>query len=117
MRIPPLAVLLAWPRPNYINPENRGPGLLIIEMVFLGIATICLCLRMYIRIFKIRQTGWDDWLMVAAMVSYVYVKLYSCPEVADWSFWQVFCIGVTICVILGTNHLGRTKLPLLGRDQ
>ncbi|WYZ39944.1 hypothetical protein EsH8_IV_000285 [Colletotrichum jinshuiense] len=85
MRIPPLAVLLAWPRPNYINPENRGPGLLIIEMVFLGIATICLCLRMYIRIFKIRQTGWDDWLMVAAMV---------------------FCIGVTICVILATQLYG-----------
>ncbi|KXH37460.1 integral membrane protein [Colletotrichum simmondsii] len=80
MRIPPIDVLIHWPRPNYINPENRGPGLLIIEMVFLGIALICLCLRMYIRIVKIRQTWWDDWLMVAGMI---------------------FCIGVTICVILG----------------
>ncbi|KAK1524539.1 integral membrane protein [Colletotrichum paranaense] len=89
MRIPPIDVLIHWPRPNYINPENRGPGLLIIEMVFLGIAMICLCLRMYIRIVKIRQTWWDDWLMVAGMV---------------------FCIGVTICVILGT---ARPHLKLL----
>ncbi|KAK7453090.1 integral membrane protein [Colletotrichum acutatum] len=89
MRIPPIDVLIHWPRPNYINPENRGPGLLIIEMVFLGIAMICLCLRMYIRIVKIRQTWWDDWLMVAGMV---------------------FCIGVTICVILGNLDANNPQL-------
>ncbi|KAJ5007886.1 hypothetical protein K4K48_009647 [Colletotrichum sp. SAR 10_66] len=40
---------------------------------------------MYVRLVMIRKTWWDDWLMVGAMV---------------------FCIGVTICVILATELYG-----------
>ncbi|CAI0642199.1 unnamed protein product [Colletotrichum noveboracense] len=85
MRIPPISVILAWPRPNYTNPETKGPGLMIIELVFLLMALTCLGLRMYVRLFMIRKTWWDDWLMVGAMI---------------------FCIGVTICVILATELYG-----------
>ncbi|KAL0931188.1 uncharacterized protein CTRU02_213923 [Colletotrichum truncatum] len=85
MRIPPLDVILAWPTPNYKNPVNRGPGLLVIELVFLILALGCLGLRMYVRLVKIRQTWWDDWLMVGS---------------------AIFCIGVTICVILATELYG-----------
>ncbi|KAF6807442.1 integral membrane protein [Colletotrichum sojae] len=85
MRIPPIDVIAAWPRPNYKNPVNRGPGLLAIELVFLNVALLCLVLRMYVRLVKIRKTWWDDWLMVGA---------------------AVFCIGVTICVILATELYG-----------
>lgn len=68
MRIPPIEVIAAWPRPNYKSPVNRGPGLLIIELVFLNLALLCLGLRMYVRMVKIRKTWWDDWLMVGAAV-------------------------------------------------
>ncbi|KAI8188141.1 Satratoxin biosynthesis SC1 cluster protein 4 [Colletotrichum sp. SAR 10_75] len=69
MRIPPISVILAWPRPNYTNPETKGPGLMIIELVFLLMALTCLGLRMYVRLVMIRKTWWDDWLMVGAMIS------------------------------------------------
>lgn len=92
MRIPPIDVLINWPRPNYINPVDRGPGLLIIETAFLGLALTCLCLRMYVRMFMIRQTWWDDWLMCAGMV---------------------FCIGVTICVILGEKQAVLSRPPAI----
>lgn len=42
---------------------------MIIELVFLLMALTCLGLRMYVRLFMIRKTWWDDWLMVGAMVS------------------------------------------------
>ncbi|KAI8240581.1 Satratoxin biosynthesis SC1 cluster protein 4 [Colletotrichum sp. SAR 10_96] len=69
MRIPPISVILAWPRPNYTNPETKGPGLMIIELVFLLMALTCLGLRMYVRLVMIRKTWWDDWLMVGALIS------------------------------------------------
>ncbi|KAF9877481.1 hypothetical protein CkaCkLH20_05181 [Colletotrichum karsti] len=85
MRLPPLNVTSAWPQPNYTNPEHRGPGLLIVELLTLSIALTCLGLRMYVRLVKIRLTWWDDWMMVGA---------------------AVFCIGVTMCVILATELYG-----------
>ncbi|TDZ18971.1 hypothetical protein Cob_v008051 [Colletotrichum orbiculare MAFF 240422] len=85
MRIPPAEVLLSWPRPNYADPVKRGPSLLIIEIVFLGIALTCLGLRMYVRLVKIRRAWWDDWLMVAA---------------------SMFCTAVIVCVILAGELYG-----------
>ncbi|KAK1537694.1 hypothetical protein CPAR01_07807 [Colletotrichum paranaense] len=85
MRFPPAEVILSWPAPNYIDPVQRGPALLIIELTSLSVALICLALRLYVRLFMIRRSWWDDWLMVAAVV---------------------FCISVTICVILATSLYG-----------
>ncbi|OHW98261.1 integral membrane protein [Colletotrichum incanum] len=69
MRFPPANVVLSWPPPNYIDPIERGPALMIVELTSLSIALLCLCLRLYVRFFIIRKSWWDDWLMVAATVS------------------------------------------------
>lgn len=67
-RLPPPEVLAQWPEPNYVDPEERGPALLIVELTFLPLALICLGLRLYVRLAIVRKTGWDDWLMVGAAV-------------------------------------------------
>jgi hypothetical protein len=77
MRLPPPEVLASWPTPNYINPETRGPALIIVELITLPIALICLGLRLYARIHVTGPTGWDDWIMVAAAVGFGCPLLYT----------------------------------------
>ncbi len=46
--------------PNFNNPESRMQGLVVTAVCFTVIAGICVCLRMYTRIFLTRSVGWDD---------------------------------------------------------
>ncbi|KAK1975816.1 integral membrane protein, partial [Colletotrichum cereale] len=85
MRLPPAKVMLTWPPPNHVDPVERGPELMIVELTSLSIAILCLCLRLYVRFFIIRRIWWDDWLMIAATMS---------------------CTFVTMCVILATQLYG-----------
>ncbi|KXX82213.1 hypothetical protein MMYC01_201707 [Madurella mycetomatis] len=85
MRLPPPEVMATWPAPNYIDPETRGPALLIVQFITLPIALLCLALRLYVKLSITRKSGWDDWLMVAA---------------------AIFGIGLTLCVILATSLYG-----------
>jgi hypothetical protein len=57
---------MAWPAPNYVNPAERGIGLLVICSLMAGIATIVICLRLYARLFHVYSPKWDDWCMVLA---------------------------------------------------
>ena len=68
MRLPPPDVVATWPAPNYINPETRGPALIIVELIMLPLATICLALRLYVRFKLLNTSHWDDWMMVGAAV-------------------------------------------------
>ena len=68
MRDPPPEVVASWPKPNYINPENQGPGIAISGITFMSLATILVMLRVYVRGWLIRSFGWDDAWMVAALV-------------------------------------------------
>lgn len=68
MRQPPPDVVASWPAPNYINPETRGPALVIVELLAMSISTICLGLRFYARAYIMRNVDWDDWLMLSAAV-------------------------------------------------
>ncbi len=69
MRSPPPEVVATWPRPNYINPETRGPDLIVAGLITLSVALICLALRLYVRVRIMRKTEMDDYVMVAATVS------------------------------------------------
>ncbi len=68
MRRPPPEVLASWPKPNYIDPETRGPALIIVVVLALSISVICLGLRLYVRARIQRNIHWDDWLMIAGAV-------------------------------------------------
>ena len=73
MRDPPPDVVASWPRPNYVNPEYQGPQLAIVGILLLVLSTSVLCLRLWVRMRMKKTAGWDDWLMVLAMVC-----CYSC---------------------------------------
>ncbi|KAJ4398216.1 hypothetical protein N0V85_006342 [Neurospora sp. IMI 360204] len=68
MRIPPPEVRAQWPKPNYDNPERRGPGLVIVELVMLPLSVMFVALRLYVRARLLRKTGWDDWFMIMATI-------------------------------------------------
>lgn len=66
--IPPASVIASWPAPNYVNPVRRGPGLLVVNVVFSSLAFILTVLRVYTRAFITATAGLDDVLAVLALV-------------------------------------------------
>lgn len=57
-----------WPKPNYIDPDVRGPALYIINSIFFCLATLAISTRLYARIFVRRWFGLDDTLIFLAWV-------------------------------------------------
>lgn len=68
MRFIPPEVLLSWPVPNYDNPKTRGDALLIVNGIFISLATITVILRLYTRVFIKRWFGMDDFFIMLALV-------------------------------------------------
>lgn len=64
----PLAVILTWPKPNYINPETRPNTVLVLACVWGPLTVILVLARLWVRMFHQKAPGWDDWLMIAATV-------------------------------------------------
>ncbi|KAJ5994993.1 hypothetical protein N7481_001970 [Penicillium waksmanii] len=92
MQLPPAAVLATW-TPNYVNPTTRGHGAMIINVVFIILATIVVGLRLYTRLRITCSTGVDDILIVIALlfaVAMVVVTSYA-TEVWGWNrhVWDV----------------------------
>jgi hypothetical protein len=58
-----------WPAPNYVNPETRGwgapAGIIAMFVITCGVVGARLWARFVIK----RTVGWDDWLIIASMVS------------------------------------------------
>lgn len=71
MKLPPPEILMTWPKPNYIDPHTRGPGVLIVNIVCVSVAFIVTLLRLYTRFRITCSPGIDDILIVIAMVSEV----------------------------------------------
>ncbi|KAH6620442.1 hypothetical protein C7974DRAFT_316803 [Boeremia exigua] len=42
MKLPPIDVILTWPKPNYANPVTRGDALLIVNSIFIALVVIVL---------------------------------------------------------------------------
>lgn len=68
MRNASAEVVASWPKPNYENPEYQGPQLLIVGIILLALSTVVVVLRIWVRLFMKNTAGWDDWLMVLAVV-------------------------------------------------
>ena len=47
---------------------SLGPRVNALNWTLCGIALLIVCARIYTRIRIVRKTGWDDWVMVLAMV-------------------------------------------------
>jgi hypothetical protein len=65
---PPTEVLLSWPKPNYINPDDRGWASSIVLLVFLSITFLVYIARMWARLGLGKNHGLDDTIMSIAML-------------------------------------------------
>lgn len=48
--------------------KGRSKSIFIVTIVFLCISLIAVCLRCFVRLKLVKGFGWDDGLMVSAMV-------------------------------------------------
>ncbi|KAI1661720.1 hypothetical protein F4813DRAFT_171064 [Daldinia decipiens] len=55
-----------------MTPDDRGPQLAIIVAVFLGLSSITVALRCYVRAHILRAFRVEDWLAVATMLCFVF---------------------------------------------
>jgi hypothetical protein len=65
---PPVEQWLAWPVPNYRNPETRPSYLLVFSCIIGPISIALLFTRLWVRVHLQRNAGLDDWLMLASLV-------------------------------------------------
>jgi hypothetical protein len=73
MQLPPLAVLESWPKPNYVDPVERGPENIILNLIFLPLMCLVVTLRVFTRTQISKNFGADDWLILASLVRPVFV--------------------------------------------
>jgi hypothetical protein len=67
---PPLATILQW-SPNYVNPETRGIGIVILVVLLLALTYVVVLMRLWARLRMAKNAGVDDALIVFNMVSWL----------------------------------------------
>ncbi|KIW01400.1 uncharacterized protein PV09_07166 [Verruconis gallopava] len=74
--------LSSYPPPNYINPQERGIELYIVNSTAFTITLVCASVRLYTRIWVRKYFGLDDMFLALALVG---------------------AVGVTTCIVLGSH--------------
>lgn len=46
--------------PNFTHPRNRGPVLVVVNGILLGLMMVFLAIRVYTKLAIIRKISWDD---------------------------------------------------------
>ena len=64
-----LEIVASWPEPNYVDPETRGNGVVVVSILFGLLGTIVTALRLLTRLYVTRTFGLDDWFIIVAWVS------------------------------------------------
>lgn len=59
---------MGWPTPNYIDPETRGPALLIVNSILIALTILVVIARLYTRIVIKRWFGIDDIFILFALL-------------------------------------------------
>lgn len=96
MRDVPIAVLLSFPTPNYVNPQTQGTSLIVVNAIFAGLVTTAVALRLYTRLFIKQWLGLDDIYITIAWVRLIHGTKYNVSDMNT----QLFTIGLNFVVIL-----------------
>jgi hypothetical protein len=67
---PPMEELLSWPIANYENPVTQPKYVLIFSCIIGPMSIALLLARIWVRVHVQHSAGWDDWLMLAAAVTF-----------------------------------------------
>ncbi|KAL4883316.1 hypothetical protein BJY04DRAFT_216616 [Aspergillus karnatakaensis] len=93
MQLPPIEVLLTWPKPNYDNPPTRGHAVLVVTIICLSLSTIITLLRVWTRLRITRTAGLDDVLIVFGLVFGIGMGVVLCiaTEQYGWDrhIWDI----------------------------
>ncbi|KAI0458400.1 hypothetical protein F5B21DRAFT_500660 [Xylaria acuta] len=93
MKIPPAEVIASWPKPDYIDPESRGPAGKIVGSILLGLVTVILAIRLYSRKRLTKGFGLDDMLICLAYIPATAFTItgISTQELLQWGrhLWDV----------------------------
>lgn len=104
MRNPPKSVTDLWPKANYENPERRGPGLIITQVILLTISTAFLLMRVYARVWITRaRIGIDDILIILSYVCH-YERVLRYPRANK--HYQLCSIVLTALIIVAVRKYG-----------
>jgi hypothetical protein len=63
--------------------EGRSLSIFIVTTVFLGFSFIAVCLRCFVRLRIVKAFGWDDALMVFAMVILPHIRCMNLSLCTD----------------------------------
>ena len=66
--------------------ENIGYKLVIVASTTIATCAITILLRMYVRARIVRAVGWDDWLMLLALVNFLYTTLLAHSSLPKYRF-------------------------------
>jgi len=80
VRLPPLPVLMTWPKPNYVNPVSQKDLLLGFELPLLFITIVVVVLRAISRSVYSRLAI-DDFLMFGAALLAIALMVVTCLSV------------------------------------
>lgn len=64
----PPAIIASWPAPNYVDPETRGSGLIVLSILLIIITSIIIAIRIYTRLRITRAFGFDDAFAIIAYI-------------------------------------------------
>ncbi|KAM0802195.1 hypothetical protein BDR22DRAFT_140645 [Usnea florida] len=65
---PTKEIIESWPAPNFVDPVTRGPGLTIVNAIFITLVLVVVGLRYYTRLRITKSFGLDDWVIGVSLV-------------------------------------------------
>lgn len=90
---------------------DRSASIFVVTIVFLGLSFIAVCLRCFVRLRLVKAFGWDDALMVFAMVCSsvcacsIFMITFNDPLLI---YFQCLNILFALCGIIGSVYgMGR----------
>jgi hypothetical protein len=93
MQLPPEAVMAQWPTPNYIDPQTRGHGAMIVNIVTMSLAFVVVLLRLYTRLRITYSAGIDDILITIGLVFGIAMAVITSIATESWGWdrhiWDV----------------------------
>ncbi|OCK95000.1 uncharacterized protein K441DRAFT_686994 [Cenococcum geophilum 1.58] len=111
MRFPPPEVIASWPAPNYAHPVNRGPILLIVELI-----TLALMYGWNIRVWNLTlfQTIQGRQVSIAGQTLFTDIFFANCsiPNSPASEYWNLFAEPRT-CEAEGLPLMRQTCVTVL----
>jgi hypothetical protein len=85
-----------------------GPSLAIftVSIVMMVLSIVAVSLRTFVRLYIVRAFGWDDAIMLAALVS---ASLAAITEIMLMILQVLFVVFDVCCFIGAMNGLGRSR--------